>query len=205
MSKFRVAVWRAFEYMFAKIGGVHPIDPTVEGMFLIAKRTYLGHSFEVQGVPVQRGSKVIELHVNNELVMKLLREERSLVAASVKLLVHTKHSLPAVAAYLSSEEFDGRDVLYGISFIHRGIARLGFETHPMSDTLFRRLTTWHLKRLYRIVNPEATAAMASRQNDFVPKIVAMSKHELFRRYLHVDAEETRVVSKTEVRDVQPDV
>lgn len=204
MSKLRVALWRAFEYMFAKLGRVREIDPAQEMIFKIAKRTYLGRKFEVQGVPVRRGDKVIELHVNNELVMNILQEEHSLVAASVKLLIHARNSLPALASYLTSEEFAGRDVLYGISFIHRGISRLGFETLPMHDTLFRRLTTWHLKRLYRVVNPEGTAAISARQTDFVPKIVAMSKQELFRRYLHTDTAPEPAAPTSGIRDVQPD-
>lgn len=204
MSNIRVALWRAFEYMFAKVSGVRPVDASEDAMFKIAKRTYLGRGFDIQGVPVRRGDKVIELHVNNEFVMKLVREEHSVVAVGVKLLVQTKNSLPVVASYLTSEEFNGRDVLYGISFMHRGIARLGFETFPLPDSWFRRLTTWHLKRLYRIVNPDATAAMSSRQSDFVPKIVAMSKQELFRRYLHDDATKKPVSSEPQILDVQPD-
>ncbi len=204
MSKFRLALWRAFEYMFARISGVHPVSQAEEMLFLVAKRTYFSQPFTVQGISVHRGDKVIELHINNELVMKVLQEESSLVAATVKLLIIAKHSLPALAAYLSADTFVDRQVLYGITFIHRGISRLGFETLPMPDGWFRRFTTWHLKRLYRIVNPNATAAMAHRQTDFVPKIVAISKQELFRRYLHTETTDPLSQKPVDIRDVQPD-
>jgi hypothetical protein len=211
VSKLKLFLWRAFEYVFARVSRVKEIHPGQQEMFLIANRTYYGRAFIVQGVPVHRRDKVVELHVNNELVMKILRQESSLVAVSVRLLVETKKALPALAAYLADDRFADRQVLYGISFMHRGISRLGFETFPIHDGLLKRLITWHLKRLFRIVNPHSEDALRHREADFVPKMVAMSKQELMRRYLHTNAqvgirESNKPVSaiQAEAGDVQTD-
>lgn len=184
-------VWRVWEALFRAFFGVRPLVPGESHLFLIATRRYRGRPFSVDGIDIRRGDRVIELHLNNEMVLDLLREEqKSLIGTTVKLLREAQHSLPILAQALSSAKYEREHVLYGVTFIHRGIGRLGFHTIPLGSALLERVTAWHLRNIFEIVNPQAKSMLETHPDAFVPKMVAMSKERLIELHLQPSAVQT---------------
>ncbi|GGJ09928.1 hypothetical protein GCM10010885_18830 [Alicyclobacillus cellulosilyticus] len=175
-------LWMAWERVFAWMARLHPLRPGERHMFFIARRRYLGHPFVVDGVEVRRFDPVLELHMNNEILMEGLREGGPLFGVIVKLLQEAKRSLPVLAERAMDEEFRDVRVLYGVTFIHRGVERMGFTSFPIRNRLLCRLTTWYLHQLLRIVNPHADELLATHADAFVPKVVAISKARLVQMY-----------------------
>src|SRR5579875_2925292 len=124
-------VWRMWEHSFHKVFGLEPIKPGEEHLFFIAKRTYLGRRFTVDGMVVKPFDKVIELHMNNDLLAEVLRSESQLVGIAVRLINEAKKSLPLLAEAISQKQFASISVVYGVTFIHRGIQRFGFQALPV--------------------------------------------------------------------------
>ncbi|MCF8563434.1 polysaccharide deacetylase [Alicyclobacillus tolerans] len=175
-------VWVVWEFLFRLFGRVRPLKRNERHLFYIAKRRYLGKPFDVDGVHVDRFDLVVELHMNNYLLMDVLREQTSLVGLAVKLVQEAKKSLPVLAESLRNQKFNQAQVLYGITFIHRGVERFGFQILPLRRHFIRSVTTWHLKHIFRIVNPNAEAMLSKHPDVFEPMIVAMSKEHLFSNY-----------------------
>lgn len=183
-SRLVRSAWRTWEGLFRLGAGVHPMLPGEPHLFLVATRRYMGKPFTVDGREVRRGDRVIELHINNEMVLDLLQEEqKSLIGTTVKLLREAQRSLPILAHVVASPAFAQEHVLCGVTFIHRGVSKLGFETIPLGSHLLERMTTWHLRNIFKIVNPQAEQMLASHPDAFVPKMVAMSKDRLLEMYL----------------------
>ncbi|MCL6633357.1 MAG: polysaccharide deacetylase [Alicyclobacillus herbarius] len=170
--------WDLWEAGFRKLFKVQPIRPDVEDLFYLSKTHYLGKPFEIDGVRVVRGQPVVELHVNNTLVARVLREEKNILASTVKLLQLARKSLPALAERVAHPEFADVQVLYGITFIHRGIERLGFEALPIRNRVLAPLTRWYLRQVLRAFNPDANRLLEAHPDAFVPKLVATSKKRL---------------------------
>ena len=63
------------------------------------------------------------------------------------------------------------------------MSKLGFETIPLHSSMLERTTTWHLRNIFKIVNPQAEKMLASHPDAFVPKLVAISKDRLLQLYL----------------------
>ncbi|WDL96838.1 YkoP family protein [Alicyclobacillus sp. ALC3] len=183
-SRLVRSIWRGWEALFRLFAGVHPMLPGEPHLFLLATRRYMGKPFAVDGQEIHRGDRVIELHINNEMVLDLLQEEqKSLIGTTVKLLREAQRSLPILARVVDSPAFQNEHVLYGVTFIHRGVSKLGFETIPLHSSLLERTTTWHLRNIFKIVNPQAEKMLASHPDAFVPKLVAISKERLLQLYL----------------------
>lgn len=175
-------VWKTWEFLFRFLGRVRPLRRNEPYLFYIAKRRYLGRSFDVDGITVHRFDVVVELHMNNAMLVRTLRDQTSLVGLAVYLVKETRRALPVLAERLSSSQFQGVKALYGITFIHRGVERFGFRILPIRRPLIRRLATWHLTNVFRIVNPNAEAILRDHASVFEPKMVAMSKKHLLSFY-----------------------
>ncbi|OFW77693.1 MAG: hypothetical protein A2201_00135 [Alicyclobacillus sp. RIFOXYA1_FULL_53_8] len=175
-------VWKTWEFLFRFFGRVRPLRRNEPYLFYIAKRRYLGRGFDVDGVTVRRFDVVVELHMNNAMLVRTLRDQTSLVGLAVYLLKETRRALPVLAERLDSNKFQGVNALYGITFIHRGVDRFGFRILPIRRPLVRRLATWHLTNVFRIVNPNAESILQEHASVFEPKMVAMSKKHLLAFY-----------------------
>ncbi len=174
--------WDLWEAGFRWLFKVRPIRPGVEDLFYMSKAHYIGKPFVIDGVVVKRGQPVVELHVNNAVVARVLKKEQNILASTVKLLQMARQSLPALAQRMADPEFADVQVLYGITFIHRGIERMGFEAFPLRNRLFAPVTRWYLRQVLKAFNPEANRLLAAHPDAFVPKLVATTKARLIAMY-----------------------
>ncbi|WAH38799.1 YkoP family protein [Alicyclobacillus dauci] len=176
-------VFDAWESLFHKMFHLEEIEPGVEHLFFIAKRRYFGRPFVVEDVTVKSGDIVIELHMNNSVVERVLTKDENIVRAMVQLIRQARESMPVLAKAIEHEKYERAAALYGITFIHRGIDRFGFHTLPISDGVSKRITTWHLRNVLRILNPHANDIFSTHADVLEPKLVVASKRqiiELFR-------------------------
>ncbi|MCL6445934.1 MAG: polysaccharide deacetylase [Alicyclobacillus sp.] len=193
-SRLIRSVWLAWESLFHWVWRVQPLEPGVRHLFYVSMTRYMGKPFTVDGVTVRRFDPIIELHMNNEMLMNALREQKNVVSLAVKLLQEAKRSLPALANCVRDEKFAKAKALYGITFIHRGVERFGFTTFPLRQRLFHRITTAYLKFIFRMVNPRAVALLATHPDIFEPRLVVISKMRLLTQYATRAEEEAQPAS-----------
>ena len=176
-------LWMLWEALFRKVAGVRPLRKDGgEYMFLLATRPYVGKPFLVDGVPVNKHDLVAELHMNNEMILQVFSEGHGMLALSKRLLDAGRQSLPVLAERMQDSEFEGVEVLYGISFVHRVAEAFGFHTFPMSNPFIRAITTWYLRVLFRVINPNGGIFIKRHPDMFIPRVIAISKQHLIERY-----------------------
>ncbi len=175
-------IWKVWEFLFRFFAHVRPLRKDESYLFYVAKRRYLGKPFSVDGITVHRFDMVVELHMNNALLVDTLRNQKSLVGVAVKLVQEAKRSLPVLAENLSTSKYEQTEVLYGVTFIHRGVERFGFQSLPIQRSFLRGLATWHLTHVFKIVNPNAEQILRQHPNAFEPRMVAISKQHLLSNY-----------------------
>ncbi|WAH43993.1 polysaccharide deacetylase [Alicyclobacillus fastidiosus] len=176
-------IFDVWELIFHKICHLEDIEPGVEHLFYITRRRYLGRMFSVDGVSVKRFDPVVELHINNALVERRLRENENVVRAMVQLIRQARQSLPALANAVQGDKYRDAEVLYGITFIHRGIERLGFQTLPLDESsLMTRITKWHLRNVLKMLNPHADDILRTHSSMLEPRLVVATKAGMIARY-----------------------
>lgn len=175
-----------WESLFHKAAGLREIEPGQQHLFFIARRKYLGEPFSIDGVEVRPRDLVIELHFNNEMVEQALRADDNIVRAMIQILREARQSMPALARAIGQEEFREAKALYGITFIHRGIERFGFETRDIPSGLSKAITSWHLKNVLRMLNPSGEQIIHTHASVLQPKLVVASKERIIKQFLEQD-------------------
>lgn len=170
-------VW---EGIFRKAAHVEALGTDREYLFFVAKRRYVGHTFEVDGIAVHTFDQVIEIHMNNEFLAKILSEEQSVMRVGVKLISEAKRSFPALARVIAGPRYAEEKVVFGTTFIHRSVEKFGLKTFPLKSKLMERIFTRYLQLVFRAVNPHASQIMLTHHDTFIPRVVAMSKEQLIR-------------------------
>jgi len=183
--KIIVTLWLKWERLFARWFRIRPVDQ--ENTFLKLRiRKYSGTSpipLE-DGEVIQRGDLIAELHLDNELLLQLGTNSRSMVHLTVQLIRRMEELMPKLSELLRSPEYSEVKGLYGVSLIHRGTRRFGFTTVELPKGVFAFFTKWYLRLLMYVIHPEGKERIETKTELLVPKIIAISRKELLNRYCH---------------------
>jgi hypothetical protein len=174
--------WRSCDSLFRVAARIKHLEKGESHLFCITEHRHLGRPFSVDGVHVRRFDPVIEIHMNNKLLAQIIHEENSVVSRAARLIKETRRSLPALANCVASHKYQKVKILYGTTFIHRGVERFGFSTHPIQSPTTHRFLSWYLRNIFRMANPNAYVLSKSHPDIFNPKIVAFSKQRLIQEY-----------------------
>lgn len=176
------AAWMKWEAVFHRLWHVEPLG---EGkyLFFVSVSRYYGHPFTVDGQRVSRFDRVLELHMNNDMLLEMLQEQKTSIGFAVKLLQETKRSFPVLAKFVAQPRFEEIRVLYGVTFINRSVERFGFYTFPIRSRGLSAITTWYLKKVFAVFNPHGKELMKSHPETFVPRLIAMSREKIIAEYL----------------------
>lgn len=132
---------------------------------------------------IQDGDLVGELHLDNETVLKLIREEGP-DRAALKIARLGRKSMQQISrAYESQSEFSEVNALVGITLLHRGLTHgLGFEHQAMKPDLFQKLTTSYLRMLLSVMHPEGKSRIDRRTELLVPMKLIHTRSSLRKRF-----------------------
>ncbi|WP_081757029.1 polysaccharide deacetylase family protein [Gorillibacterium massiliense] len=178
-----VTVFMLWEKLFIKIFGIIPVDP--ENTFLqIRLREYHGSSMVLgDGVRIEKGDLVAEMHLNNDTLYQLGRTSRNAVHLAIQMIRRTEQILPQIATLFKSDP-GYKDVkgLYGVSLINRGLEHLGFTVLDLPKGPFSFFTKIYLRFLMYVVHSQGRTRLKQKTELLVPKIICISAQELENRY-----------------------
>jgi len=188
VSLFKRAFARAFllyDKLVQKFLGIKPFDDQ-ETFMKMRFRTYEGKRVLHldDGREIRPGDPILELHLNNELLYKLSISARSTTQLSVQLIRCMQQMMPIISDRLQHDpDFQNVRALYGISLIHRNAQRFGFSLFDLPDGLFAKMTRAYLRFLLFAVHPDGKERLQMKTELLEPKIIAISREEVLKRYL----------------------
>ncbi|GLX69450.1 YkoP family protein [Paenibacillus glycanilyticus] len=130
---------------------------------------YHGNSIKLaDNGDLKSGDKIVELHFDNKMLSTIALQSSSPLATGIRLLREMDQALPALARTLADDpEVAGVRALYGVTMIHRGADRLGFQVEPLPDGLFARSTRIYLKVLTSVLTPKQRNARGKAKRDSI--------------------------------------
>ena len=185
-------LWCQWDSLCRRWLRIQPLHPHEEHLFCISQRRHLGPPFAVGNTVVSRFEPVIEIHLNNPLLIKILADKHSLFGTSTLMARETRSALQALAEMIIQKPHRPGRVICGVTLLYRGTRPFGFEVLPIENRWLERFYTWYLQKLLRAMNPDASRRMNQRAGT-VAKRIAMPAETLIQRYRHCLAE----VSPTE--------
>ncbi|MCZ8516693.1 hypothetical protein O9H85_30810 [Paenibacillus filicis] len=177
-------LWHSWDRLFHLCFGVKPIGYADPPFFLFRVRRYLGNEVVLSDNEILRcGDRVMELHLNNEILARLVSESRSLVHCAVRIIQMVKEALPYMHEILKRDpRYHNVKAIYGITMIHQGAERIGFTVMNLPDGWFSRLTRIYLRSLLSVIHPDGSARLKGNKAALKPKLLAMSVHSLKKKY-----------------------
>ncbi|AZN40273.1 polysaccharide deacetylase family protein [Paenibacillus albus] len=177
-----IACWMGWERLFhvlfrVKSGGEGAI-------FHYRIIPYGGKTIELtDGRRIEPKDPVVELHFDNEKLLGMMSESKSMMHVAIRLIREVQHGMPKLAKKLMEDEAAGTvKGLYGVSMINRGAEQFGFSVLPIPKGLFDKSTRIYLKLLLRVLHPSGKQRLAEQGARLEPRIIAMSMAEFWHRY-----------------------
>lgn len=178
-------LWQKWERLILYLLRIEDVlDGGKPTMFRVALRKYRGKTLALpDGTVLRRGDLIGELHVHNEMLQEISAgADPAQMAFTAKKAA--QQALAALARRLA-ENPRYRDIkaIAGVSILHRGSRLVGFSAFEVSP-LLSRLAGWYESLLLAIFHPAGKARVTRHRKKLKPKLLVMSKAELFRRYLN---------------------
>ncbi|MDF9408625.1 polysaccharide deacetylase family protein [Pelotomaculum isophthalicicum JI] len=179
-----IFLWSFVDRIIRLLSGIKDIKDDQSFIWRLALRRYHGQEWLMKdGSLLKKGDYYIEIHINNDLLLKLLGEHSSTERIAVIAMREVRHSLPKLARLMKDDKRYGKaKLLLGITLLHRGTVRLGFTTYELKPGLFRMFTGWYENLLLSLFHPGGFKNSKTYREKLSPKYVVMTRQELMRRY-----------------------
>jgi peptidoglycan/xylan/chitin deacetylase (PgdA/CDA1 family) len=148
-----IALWLMWERAFHFIFRLKTVGQTTDPAFHYRITTYTGKSVLLaEGDKLEKGDRIAELHFDNRKLSSIAAVSKSPVAAAIRMLREVEQGLPQLANQLGQDK-EANDIkaVYGVTMIHRGADRVGFEVHKLPQGLFSKSTQIYLRLLLRVL------------------------------------------------------
>jgi len=132
---------------------------------------------------INRGDLVGEIHLNNQMIVELIRAHGSNRAA-IRVARLLKQSLGEISAAMQTRaDFNQVKGVIGITLLHRGIIHgLGFDQQQLKSTIFSRLTKFYLRLLLAALHPEGNERIDRRKDLLIPMRLVHSRTTLINQF-----------------------
>lgn len=148
-----VAGWLLYERAFHAVFRLKQVGGGDAPAFHYRITSYSGEPVQfAEGGGVQKGDRIAELHFDNKMLSGLAAQSKSPVATGIKMLREVEQALPLLAKQLAEDpEACNIKAVYGVTMIHRGADRLGFQIFKLPDGWFARTTRVYLRLLLKVL------------------------------------------------------
>lgn len=178
-----VALWLRWEGLYHTVFDLAPVDPD-NRLLYYRVCTYQGNSIALpDGEFIRKGDRVVELHFNNEMILRIAAGTRSMMHLAVQLIRAVQELMPKMTEHIvrqsETNEIKG---IYGITMIYRGPEQFGFTVSDLPRGLFSFSAKLYLRLLLWVIHPQGKRRLEHKKELLTPKIVAISTKELQKRY-----------------------
>lgn len=182
LSRFVSLLWPVLDRLLIKIYRIKPVR--TDSIISVELRRYKRRPITLgDGSKVKAGDKIIELHLNSAW----FRQRRKLSLVASRLQWQAKHCFARDLGYIAEQMVNGMldsdiTALHGVTLLHTGTRRLGFQVMPLPTTLWKKLVQFHLTGLMQIHHPLGKERLKAMSKPLEVKEIWLSRAELLRRY-----------------------
>ncbi|MBB3108215.1 peptidoglycan/xylan/chitin deacetylase (PgdA/CDA1 family) [Paenibacillus phyllosphaerae] len=182
LKRMIVGAWLAWEKVFHVLFKLESCGP--DSIFHIRVTKYHGRDLALDnGRTLHDKDDVIELHLDNGKLHRLMKESKSLMHLAIRMIREVEQTMPRLAALIAGrEEYKDARAVYGISMINRGVEKFGFNVSDLPKGLFDRMTRVYLRLMLRVLNPAGKSRLKDHREKMKPRIMAMSIEDFWQRY-----------------------
>jgi len=173
------SLWDPLYYGFSRLTVLDPNDRK-NGVFRVRLARYRGHKVTLQdGTTIEKNDLLVKIHLHNVKLLKEMYKIDGEFRKGLFIYKKIKDALPKLAQYVDDHKrMDEIKGIIGISMLHQGSERLGFEIHEIFNRFYRLFKT---VAQYPIHLMSSDHPFRSRHRA-KPEYLFMSKDTLLSRY-----------------------
>jgi hypothetical protein len=183
------SLWDPLYYGFSRLTVLDPSDRK-SGVFRVRLVRYKGHEVTLRdGTHIMKNDLLVKIHLHNVRLLKEMYKIDGEFRKGLFIYKKIKVALPRLAQFVEEHErFDDIKGIIGISMLHQGSERLGFEIHEIFNRFYR---TFKVVAQYPIHLLSADHPFKSAHKRAQPEYLFMAKTTLLSRY-------TPIIEKTTI-------
>lgn len=179
IKRLLISLWLGWEKLFHAMFRLKQVGDRETPTFYYRITPYTGQRVELaEGGQVEKGDQIAELHFDNKMLSTIAVTSKTPLAAGLRMLREIEYALPQLADQLAADpEAQNIKAVYGVTMIHRGADRLGFQVIPIPDGMFARASSIYLNLLMKVLtNPKLQnkrKSSNSTNKKLTPRILLM--------------------------------
>ena len=181
--RFALICWPAVDRLLTLIGHIRPLKADGSGIMSCGVHRYKGPAKMLNdGSEVRSGDTLIELHMNNDWFRRRRKLNLRIAQSPREIINCFEQDIRLLAQQVVDGRFQGVTALRGVTFLHTGAKRLGFQVDELPDSLWKKGTRFYMAGLVRIHNLRTDRIPKRRARSMELKEIWLSKAALLSRY-----------------------
>ena len=180
---FVLIFWPVVDRFLTLVGHIRPLKDDDTGIIRFSLHRYKGPARMLNdGSEVRIGDTLIELHMNNNWFKRRRKLNLRISQSPWEILNCFEQDLRLLAQQVVDGKFGGVAALRGVTFLHTGAKRLGFQVDELPDSLWKKAARFYMAGLVRIYNLRTDETPKRRERPTELKEIWLSKAALLSRY-----------------------
>ncbi|HWO75211.1 MAG TPA: hypothetical protein VNM69_04735 [Bacillus sp. (in: firmicutes)] len=178
-----ISLWSIIDPIYYYLTRLRYLDSPAGSppIFRVRLTKYKGRNVVLSdGTQIQRNDILVKIHLHNVRLLKELSGINNDVKKSLLIYQQVKESMPYLTRYIERHQRNSEiKGIIGITFINKGIKRLGFEQVDIINPFYK----WYkLITLYPIHFLSSSQSFLKGNKKPCPSYLFMSKDGLFNKY-----------------------
>ncbi|WP_229672418.1 YkoP family protein [Pullulanibacillus camelliae] len=187
MSKIRsyfLFIWKLLDPLYYRFSRLSYIEKGShnKGVFRVRLIRYKGQPIHLKdGTLIRKNDILLKIHLHNVRLLKEMYTLESDLRKGLYLYNNIKNALPKLAEFVSSHKKSEKiKAIIGVTMLHQGSERLGFEIHPILNQHYLRFKQIAQFPIYLL---SRTPMTHRRKGKPQPKYLFMTKEVLISQSL----------------------
>ena len=181
--RFVLIFWPVVDRLLTLVERIRPLKSDGSGIMSLSLHRYKGPARMLNdGSEVRIGDTLIELHMNNDWFRTRRKLNLRISQSPWEILNCFEKDLRLLAQEVVDGKFEGVVALRGVTFLHTGAKRLGFQADELPDSLWKKGARFYMAGLVRIHNLRTDRTSGRRARPEELKEIWLSKATLLSRY-----------------------
>jgi len=181
--RFVLIFWPVVDRLLKLIGRIRTLRTDCSGIMSFNLHRYKGPARVLNdGSEVRIGDTLIELHMNNDWFRRRRQLNLRIWQSPWEIINCFAQDLRVLAEQVVDGKFEGVVALRGVTFLHTGAKRLGFQIEELPDSLWKKGARFYMAGLIRTYGLRACERSRCRGRSIELKEIWLSKAALLRTY-----------------------
>ncbi|ERI09288.1 YkoP family protein [Aneurinibacillus aneurinilyticus] len=178
-----IRAWSLLDKFYFYCSRLEYVNQEAKNIFRVKLLKYRGQElFLANGTSIRKNDTLLKIHLHNCMLIGETLNMRNDTKRALYVYKRVEESMPGLVNFIRNHpRKDDIKGVIGITLLHRGVSRLGFEVKDIENSYYRRAKQFYMKPLFLLYH--LNKQQRRKKEHMVPKFLVISKERLLGKYL----------------------